>query len=201
VNVTPFPTTHPSNNDSDAVSVDEKTLREVTQQIATILQLPETSALRRVVLDFLHDRTLSLSGEADMAREYIDDPRRNHRHKAMSPAFYRQWLKRERDQGKAAPGRQGKPDLEGQATGTTGSRAPSGLAGRSLMNLEAQYQGKRQRASFVSDRDSPQGSSSSHVPCYETMSRNEDVSKPSSVNAAGIREGRSCKANNPLSLR
>jgi DNA-binding PadR family transcriptional regulator len=140
-NVTPFPTTR---SDSDGVSLDEeKTIETTTQEVAAILQLNVSASLRRVVVDFLHDPALSLTGEADMAREYIDNPQRNRHHKAMSPAFYRQWLKRERAHTRATA-----------ATGTTGSRDSPGsrdlaktnaptLAGRSLMNLEAEYHQQR----------------------------------------------------------
>ena len=36
-------------------------------------------------------------GEADAAREWIEDPRRNRKRKQLTPAFFRCWLKREHD--------------------------------------------------------------------------------------------------------
>lgn len=115
----------------------------LTEAVADILKLPVTPALARVVADFLPDTAISLTGEADAAREYIDDPRRNHRHKTMTPAFYRQWLKRERDQKGAEEGRQRPTAPHQEATGTTGLHPPPGLASRSLMHLEAEYQGHK----------------------------------------------------------
>ena len=60
-----------------------------------ILNLPVTERLQRVVADYLDDSSLSLLGEADAAREWIEDPRRNRKRKQLTPAFFRCWLKRE----------------------------------------------------------------------------------------------------------
>lgn len=68
--------------------------RDLTRHIASILKLPVTEALTRLVEEYASSASLSLSGEADAAREWIDDPRRNTKGKRMSPAFFRNWLKR-----------------------------------------------------------------------------------------------------------
>ncbi len=65
------------------------------QQIARILQLPITDALTRLVTEYTTLGALALLGEADAAREWIDDPARNQRHSGMTVAFFRRWLKRE----------------------------------------------------------------------------------------------------------
>ncbi|MBO0790016.1 MAG: hypothetical protein J2P36_03585, partial [Ktedonobacteraceae bacterium] len=41
------------------------------------------------------DPAISLLGQADAAREWIDDRHRNHHQRQMSPAFFRRWLNRE----------------------------------------------------------------------------------------------------------
>ena len=141
--VIPLPTSH-SGGGGEAV-LDEKRVGSITSQVATILQLPVSPALRRVVADFLGYSNLSLPGEADAAREYIDNPQRNHRGKAMTPAFYRSWLKRERDQAKASTGTDGKsgretvPRTPTNQTSNARTSAP-GKAGQSLMGLANQYQ-------------------------------------------------------------
>ena len=137
-NITPFPSKS-GGGGGEVVSLNENEIDQQTRDVAKILRLEATPALRRVVADFLGDTALSLTGEADMAREYIDDPKRNHRHKTMSPAFYRQWLKRERDQPRPKSGQNPTTLPAGQATGTD-STHPPGPAFRSLMNLEAEYQ-------------------------------------------------------------
>jgi hypothetical protein len=92
-------------------------LEVATNKIAQTLQLPVTEALTQIVQEFLGTSTLSLVGEAIEAREWIDDPGRNHSHKQMSLAFFRRWLKRER-------GDYGQPvSWTQQATGTTGRRS------------------------------------------------------------------------------
>jgi hypothetical protein len=65
------------------------------QQVASILHLPVTDALIRLVTEYAALGSLPLLGEADAAREWIDDPARNPRHSAMTVAFFRRWLKRE----------------------------------------------------------------------------------------------------------
>ncbi|GHO54797.1 hypothetical protein [Ktedonobacter robiniae] len=135
-NVIPFP---PSTDSDDAHG--EQNLEALTAQVATILQLPANAALSRLVHEFSQEPGLSLTGEADAAREWIDDRQRNRKGKRMSPAFFREWLKRE-----CASIHKRRSSLsEHEATGTE-SRTPTSpptsksLAGKSLMHMEQQYQ-------------------------------------------------------------
>jgi len=137
-NVVPFPTS--ISNDSDGVFGEQH--EQITIQVAAILHLSVTPALRRIVHEYRHDPSLSLLGEADAAREYIDSPKRNKQSKAMTPAFFRRWLKREQAETKQ------REQAVTQATGTTdtpatASRSP---AGHSLMDLETRYQHQRAQA-------------------------------------------------------
>ncbi len=134
-NVTSFPNTRA---DTAALSMNE--MEEVTYEVASILKLRVNDALRRLVQEYGGDQSLSLLGEADAAREWIDDTRRrNRKGQPMSPAFFRRWLKRE------CEGR-----THRQATSTTGPdvSSPHGMQlslnrttkPPSLMHLEQQYQ-------------------------------------------------------------
>jgi hypothetical protein len=102
-NVVPFPAAR-----ADATTNNtEQAVLEVTQQVAAILKVAVTDGLVRVVADYLGDSSLSLLGEADAAREWIEDPRRNRKRKPLTPAFFRRWLKREHEavgRGYAPPG-------------------------------------------------------------------------------------------------
>ncbi|MBO0782921.1 MAG: hypothetical protein J2P37_29250, partial [Ktedonobacteraceae bacterium] len=80
---------------SDDVSLTQGTISQKTCQVAQILHLPLSGALRRVVADYGSDESLSLLGEADAAREWIEDRHRNRKGHAMTPAFFRRWLGRE----------------------------------------------------------------------------------------------------------
>lgn len=141
-NIIPFP---PSTDGDDAHGEPKgKDLESLTVQVATILQLPANAVLSRLVHEFANEPLLSLTGEADAAREWIDDQLRNRKGKRMSPAFFREWLKRE-----CASIHKRRSSLsplaEHEATGTD-SRAPTSppasksLAGKSLMHMEQQYQ-------------------------------------------------------------
>ena len=66
----------------------------MTKQVASILKVSMSPSLTRLVHDFLGVPSISLLGEADAAREYIDTPSRNRRKQTMTPAFFRRWLKR-----------------------------------------------------------------------------------------------------------
>ncbi|EFH86437.1 hypothetical protein [Ktedonobacter racemifer] len=138
-NVIPFP---PS-ADGDDAQVEEKgkDLEGLTTQIAAILQLPASAALHRLVQEFAQEPDLSLTGEADAACEWIDDQQRNRKGKRISPAFFREWLKRER----ASIHKRRASLAEQEATGTdnrapTSPSASKGLTGKSLMHMEQQYQ-------------------------------------------------------------
>ncbi len=133
-NVVTFPSSR-----SDSGSAVEHQIPEATRQVAAILKLTVTPALIRIVEDYLHDSTLSLLGEADAAREWIDDRQRNRKGQRMTPAFFRRWLKREQED---VLHRQA-ARLRAQATGTTGkygSGPPTGVSlPKSLMHLEEAY--------------------------------------------------------------
>jgi hypothetical protein len=107
-NVVTFPTL-----DADAASLSQHALPDVTNQVARILKLSPTEALSRLIGEYIGESSISLYGEADAAREWIDDPRRNRKRQRMTPAFFRRWLKRER----VAQQQQHKP-IAAQATGT-----------------------------------------------------------------------------------
>lgn len=124
----------------------EEQVAIVTGQVADILKLPPDAALRRIVEEYAGDSHMSLLGEADSAREYIDDARRNHRKTVMSPTFFRRWLKREREAVRLRGG--SLPALA--ATGTdSGSHRETSSGGSmvrkagmppSLMNLQREYE-------------------------------------------------------------
>jgi hypothetical protein len=98
--VVPFPASRASNADGTERKSEETQGAEraaLVQQVARILKVPVTDALARLVADYAPCSSLSLPGEADAAREWIDDPRRNRKRKQMSPAFFRNWLKREQE--------------------------------------------------------------------------------------------------------
>jgi hypothetical protein len=112
--VVPFPI----GANAAAASLSQSQLSQMTKQVARILNLQSSDALRRVVQEYSSHPALSLLGEADSAREWIDDPKRNCKRQRMTPAFFRRWLKREVE---AVHQRQRAPN---QATGTTGMSTP-----------------------------------------------------------------------------
>jgi hypothetical protein len=91
-NVVLFPTTR---DDDNAVSSLSESFSEVRLQIAEILHLPCSEGLARIIADYGEIPELSLVGEADAAREWLDDPARNRKGQRMSLAFFRRWLQRE----------------------------------------------------------------------------------------------------------
>ncbi|HLG77545.1 MAG TPA: hypothetical protein VKX46_14100 [Ktedonobacteraceae bacterium] len=134
--------------DGSVATISQEQIRTVTRHTARILKLAVSDALTRVVAEYIALPGLSLLGEADAAREWIEDSRRNRQHKRMTPAFFRGWLKREQE---ALRQRQAE---RSQATGTAPSlpmsrpgpsRALSGLPGRSLMQPEAHYRAQYAR--------------------------------------------------------
>lgn len=125
--VVPFPTvsTFPNDN-ADAQRITETRpdaeTRVLVQQTARILKLPVTEALTRLVAEYAPITSLSVPGEADAAREWIDDRERNRNGRRMSLIFFRNWLKRELEAMKRR-----KLELEQIPTGTGGpSSARSG---------------------------------------------------------------------------
>jgi len=96
-NIVPFPAARDDAGDEIDTKKAEIEVVAATKQVAAILNLPVTERLQRVVADYLGDPSLSLLGEADAAREWIEDPRRNRKRKQLTPAFFRCWLKREHE--------------------------------------------------------------------------------------------------------
>ncbi len=93
-NVVTFPS---ARDDANASSYPSEQILETTKQVAAILKLSSSDALVRVVGDYIHDPGISLFGEADAAREWIEDLERNRRQQRLTPAFFRRWLKREQE--------------------------------------------------------------------------------------------------------
>lgn len=128
----------------------EQELQEKARHVASILHLPQNEALMRIVAEYSSDSTLSLLGEADAAREYIDDCQRNRHSTQMTPSFFRRWLKREHDSSlrrrifATPPLHQ---PLDGEMKAKT-SLLRAGLP-PSLMHLEASYLGERGGVSSV----------------------------------------------------
>ncbi len=136
-NVVSFPAARTSGTST------EQRIEQTASQLAHILKVTANPALRRIVEEYLDDPLLSLLGEADAAREYIDDRQRNRKGQRMTPAFFRRWLKREHEDALVRRAR------STQATGTTSrdgthpATAPPGshaaLPTRNLMHLREQY--------------------------------------------------------------
>ncbi|MBE3568439.1 MAG: hypothetical protein IMW90_22210 [Thermogemmatispora sp.] len=129
-----------------AASEEERQLRETTRVVARILKLQETPALRRIVEEYRASPHLSLLGEADAAREWVDDRHRNRRGQRMTPAFFRRWLKRELEAVQRRELACAASAQEARATGTAGQQEAGGVSHEpgqrrlpNLMNLEANY--------------------------------------------------------------
>ena len=126
-------------------------MQQMMRQVAEILRLPASDALLRIVGDYQHDPLVRLLGEADAAREYIDDPRRNRKGQRMSPAFFRRWLRREHEDAERRQSQRHATAATGTLGGVGGTSAPPippapspGTARpvlpRSLMHLADQVQ-------------------------------------------------------------
>jgi hypothetical protein len=158
-----FPTTHIGAN--AAFTNSPVRILEVTQQVATILNLTVTDALTRTVTEYLDDPSVSLLGEADAAREWVDDPLRNRRGQRLTPAFFRRWLQREREayeirRGSIESGQQRATGTLGGGTRLKTTKMPM-AAGRSPMHppqSEDPYQAfVAQRSQQILARPHPQG--------------------------------------------
>lgn len=86
--------TTPASNSSSDSSLSLKKHQEVTQHVASLLNLPMSQELEEVVQEFLSVPTISLTGEAIEAHAWITDTRRNGKQQQMTPAFFRRWLRR-----------------------------------------------------------------------------------------------------------
>ena len=129
LNVVPFPSTTRDDDASTRLKKTElsETLRGLTEQLAAILQVPLSEGLARIVADYHRSPGISLVGEADAAREWVDDPSRNRKGQVMSLAFFRRWLQREVETASRRPAyaSQATTGYSGR-TGTTGSGPPPG---------------------------------------------------------------------------
>jgi len=156
-NIVLFPAARDDADDEIDTKKAETEVIAVTKQVATILNLPVNDRLQRVIADYLDDTSLSLLGEADAAREWIEDPRRNRKRKQLTPAFFRCWLKREHEathRGYAPPGAflqetsgGTRPSSVQEASTTANGVGPPGMTGtRAVEHAENPYQ------AFVSTR-------------------------------------------------
>lgn len=122
--------------------------QQTMRNAAEILRLPASDALLRIVGDYQHDPLVRLLGEADAAREYIDDPRRNRKGQRMSPAFFRRWLRREHEDALLRQSQRHTTAATGTLGGVGGTSAPPApspgtarpVLPRSLMHLADQVQ-------------------------------------------------------------
>jgi hypothetical protein len=86
-NVVPFPTRADGGN--------LKSEELVISELAQVLHLPVTTALTRLVTEFQHVPGLSLLGEANAARAWVDDQRSKRKKQTqMTLPFFRRWLQR-----------------------------------------------------------------------------------------------------------
>ena len=123
-------------------------MQQMMRQVAEILRLPASDALLRIVGDYQHDPLVPLLGEADAAREYIDDPRRNRKGQRMSPAFFRRWLRREHEDAERRQSQRHATAATGTLGGVGDTSAPPApspgtarpILPRSLMHLADQVQ-------------------------------------------------------------
>ncbi|MGZ3646560.1 MAG: hypothetical protein ACXVCM_22245 [Ktedonobacteraceae bacterium] len=142
----------------------------MTKQVATILHLPVNDRLQRVVADYLDDSSLSLLGEADAAREWIEDPGRNRKRVPLTPAFFRRWLKREHEaahHGYVLPGAflQQEPNRTRPVSVHAASTTPNGVGPPGILGNQATEQTENPYQAFVSAR--------AQAVLHRTMSRQE----------------------------
>jgi hypothetical protein len=155
-NVVPFPAARADSADDKTNNIDKAVL-EATRQVAVILGVAVSDGLARVVADYLGDPSLSLLGEADAAREWIEDPRRNRKRQEVTPAFFRRWLKREHEasqRGFAPPGMLLPETSNGTRSRTAGSgSAPTnGIGPPSLSGTIAAGHAENPYQAYVSAR-------------------------------------------------
>lgn len=106
-----------------------ETEETLVKDLAQILHVPVTPALARLVTEFQNVPDLSLPGEANAARAWVDEPRQRKKSTQMSLPFFRRWLQRSRRQ---VVGTSSQETL--RATGTTGQAGPARLP--DLMHLD-----------------------------------------------------------------
>jgi len=139
----------------------EQRVEQTTLQLAHILKITANFALRRIAEEYLDNPLLSLLGEADAAREYIDDRQHNRKGQRMTPAFFRRWLKREHEDALLRHARStqatGTAGPEGDHSVTTHSGNHAAPATRNLMNLREQYAADVGRQAPMSSGNQRQG--------------------------------------------
>ena len=124
-NVVTFPAARDAADSGSSYQTEQ--ILEATKQVAAILKLSPTDALARVVADFIHDPGISLFGEADAAREWIEDRQRNRRNQRLTPAFFRRWLKREQESSRRSLTRSlSPPGLSASLPASSGQRVANG---------------------------------------------------------------------------
>ena len=85
-NVVTFPAARDAEDNADSYPSEE--ILQATKQVAAILKLSASDALARVVADYLHNPGMSLFGEADAAREWIEDRQRNRKQQRLTPSLF-----------------------------------------------------------------------------------------------------------------
>ena len=156
-NVVPFPAARADVDTNIDTNNAEQGVLEATKQVARILDLPVTDGLARVVADYLKDPSLSLLGEADAAREWIEDPRRNRKRVPLTPVFFRRWLKREREAAHRSyvpPGAflQETQDRARPASVHTASTTPNGVGPPGMPGTRTDEHDENPYQAFVSAR-------------------------------------------------
>jgi len=81
--------------EEEEVVLRERGTTKTLAEVASILRLPVTPELQRLVEEYAEVPDLSLAGEADRFCEWIADPTRNRRHQPITPGFFRTWIKNE----------------------------------------------------------------------------------------------------------
>ena len=117
----PAPAKTPPEGDASVQADPPRASGVPVQQVANILRIPVTEPLTHLVTEYTTLGSLALLGEADAAREWIEDITRNRHHKPMSVAFFRRWLKREQEMMAQRHAPTESQTVQMRATGTTGS--------------------------------------------------------------------------------
>jgi len=124
-NIVPFP----ARADGDKGKSEET----ITSELAQVLHVPVTSALVRLVAEFQHAPGLSLLGEANAARAWVDDQRNKRKKQTpMTLPFFRRWLQRSLTINADQAARASREMT--RATGTSGPSGPARLP--DLMHLD-----------------------------------------------------------------
>ena len=83
---------------------------------------------------------MSLFGEADAAREWIEDRQRNRKQQRLTPAFFRRWLKREQESCQRSHTRSlSPPGLSASIPASAGQRVANGAGPPGLNAADNPY--------------------------------------------------------------